>query len=282
MYDVIKEATDLRHLRWSRKPVTNSTEAMALPGLNRKNLTSCEIISGRLVYYKLSGYDPQLGIVGSECVYEIIACRLMDLMGIRHVDYTLMRADVDIDGHIFRTWVCRWEDYRQSGESAVTLDEYYESKKLYGETPINFCIRKRWADYISRMLLVDYVILNRDRSWKNIMVLKDGLGRRLRLSPLSEHGCSFMEPEYLPSDYIRYDSMSDTRVRSFLGAVDSRHNLYLIPNDQRKKLLIPAVIDKCDLFDGLHGILDEDCYDLIWDMVSHRMNYARAFLNGDL
>ena len=257
MYDVIKEATDLRHLKWSRKP-------------DGPYLMSSEIISGRFVYYKLSGYDPQSGIVGHECIYEIIACRLMDLMGIRHVEYTLVNADVDIDGHTFRTWVCRWEDYRQTGEIAITFNQYYESGKLCDETPICFCIRKRWADHISRMLLVDYIIRNRNRP-----------AGRSRLSPLSDHGCSFLIPECLLSDCIRNDFMKDTHVRSFLGAVNSRQYLYLIPDDQRKKLLIPAIIDKSDLFDGLKGILDEHCYDLIWEMISRRMKYAHAFLSDD-
>ncbi len=268
MYDVIKEATDLRHLKWSRKP-------------DGPYLMSSEIISGRFVYYKLSGYDPQSGIVGHECIYEIIACRLMDLMGVRHVEYTLVNADVDIDGHTFRTWVCRWEDYRHTGEIAITFNQYYESGKLCDETPICFCIRKRWADHISRMLLVDYIIRNRNRPAGSIMVLKHRSGRRSRLSPLSDHGCSFLIPECLLSDCIRNDFMKDTHVRSFLGAVNSRQYLYLIPDDQRKKLLIPAIIDKSDLFDGLKGILDEHCYDLIWEMISRRMKYAHAFLSDD-
>ena len=93
MKGIIKELKDLTRLKWS-KVVT----ALGIVG---KYLSSCEVKNDKTYYYKLSEYDPQLGITGHECINEFIVGRIMDFMEIEHIEYTLIHAEVYIDGHKF-------------------------------------------------------------------------------------------------------------------------------------------------------------------------------------
>ena len=58
------------------------------------------------MYYKLSNFDPMRGIVGHECINEIIADRLLTLLGIEHLSYQLIHAEIQIDGTLYTTWLC--------------------------------------------------------------------------------------------------------------------------------------------------------------------------------
>ncbi len=48
------------------------------------------------------------------------------------------------------------------------------------------------GDYIYIMLVVDFVILNRDRHGANIEVLRNSRDKTLRLAPLFDHGLSLL------------------------------------------------------------------------------------------
>ena len=47
-------------------------------------------------YCKLSDYDEIKGVVGHECVNEIIVDRLLEILGVEHLNYRLIHADVYI------------------------------------------------------------------------------------------------------------------------------------------------------------------------------------------
>lgn len=271
MKGIIRELKDLTRLKWSR--------VVTAIGTFGKYLTSCEVKNDKTYYYKLSEYDPQLGIVGHECVNEVIAGRIMDQMEIEHLEYTLIHAEVDIDGHIFETWLCRWEDYKDPYESGMTMEEFSLAYKTDDETPMDFCIRKGWKRYVSEMLTIDYIILNKDRAGEHIEVLRDRFNKRMRLAPLFDQGVSFVSHIHLVEDLEGYDVMENTPVISFVGGRTSEDNLRLIPCSERKRLTLPEDIDKDTLFEGLIGILDERYFDLIWEMILLRIESARAILN---
>ena len=75
---------------------------------------------------KLSNFDSEKGIIGHECVNEIIVDRMLTLLGVEHLAYQLIHANIEIDGKIFETWVCASEDFKERGETKAALDNYYQ------------------------------------------------------------------------------------------------------------------------------------------------------------
>lgn len=47
-------------------------------------------------YYKLSQYDTVNGIIGHECVNELIADRLLNILGVEHLHYDLIHAEITV------------------------------------------------------------------------------------------------------------------------------------------------------------------------------------------
>ena len=67
---------------------------------------------------------------------------------------------------------------------------FYQLERNDGESPLEFCVRQGWGESIYQMLVVDYLILNRDRHGANIEVLRDTKRKTLRLAPIFDHGLS--------------------------------------------------------------------------------------------
>ena len=65
-------------------------------------------------YYKLSDYDPINGIIGHECVNEIIVQRLLRILKIDHLDYKLIHALIMLDDREVETFLCESEDFKQN------------------------------------------------------------------------------------------------------------------------------------------------------------------------
>ena len=157
---VIVEKQDLTYLKWSH--IRNSS------GTAGTFLKSQSIVSGEKIYYKLSNYDSEKGIIGHECVNEIIVDRLLTILGVEHLEYQLIHADIEIDGNIHDTWICASRDFKQRGETKAALDNYYQINRKANENRYEFCMKHGWQKYIDTMLAVDYLILNRDLHGENI------------------------------------------------------------------------------------------------------------------
>ena len=69
---------------------------------------------------------------GIECINELIVSRLMEILQIEHLSYDLHRREK--------------------------------------ESPLEFFVRIGWQKYVYQMLLVDYLICNRDRHGANIEI----------------------------------------------------------------------------------------------------------------
>ena len=78
---VIVEKQDLTYLKWSHARNSSGTAGTFLK--------SQSVVSGEKIYYKLSGFDSEKGIVGHECVNEIIVDRLLTILGVEHLEYQL-------------------------------------------------------------------------------------------------------------------------------------------------------------------------------------------------
>lgn len=260
--DIIQELTDLRRLDWSK--IRRS------PGTGGSFLKAREVKRGRQYYYKLSEFDAYHGIVGHECVNEIIADRLLTLLQIPHLSYTLVHALIFIEEKEYETWLCRSEDFRKPGESKIAMDTYYQLERRAGESPLAFCIRMGWEEYIYRMLVTDYLILNRDRHGANMEVLRSRTEESVRPAPLFDHGLSFYFSVHEESRLRQQDPLADRPVQCFVGSRSARENLQLIPRGKRRISASLQETDRTFIFEGLEEALTEAYRDAIWEMLLAR------------
>ncbi len=262
---------DLRHLKWSRTRQSSGTAGSFLK--------SMETVDNIRWYYKLSNFDAYKGVVGHECINEIIADRLLVLLGIPHLSYQLLRARILIDGQEYITWLCRSMDYRKPGESKIALDAFYQMEREAGESPLDFCLRNGWAEYIYQMLLIDFLILNRDRHGANMEFLRNRPKKTIRLAPLFDHGLSFYFSVHGEVDLRSVNPMEDKRIQCFVGSNSAMENLRIIPEGG---LRIGGLLNESShesIFTGLETALSASRREAIWEMIRQRWHYAREVLS---
>ena len=146
---VVTDLQDLTYLNWSH--VRNSS------GTAGTFLKSQSISDGKKVYYKASNFDSENGIVGHECVNEIIVDRLLTILGVEHLSYQLIHAAIDIDGRTFETWICASEDFKESvfpnhlttNDRAIILEDLEHILSPIHLDKIWEMIYKRWCYYES-------------------------------------------------------------------------------------------------------------------------------------
>ena len=96
---IILEKQNLTYLKWSHIRSSSGTAGTFLK--------SESVLNGVKKYYKLSNFDTVRGVVGHECVNEIIVDRLLTLLGVEHLNYELINADIEIEGNIYNTYLCK-------------------------------------------------------------------------------------------------------------------------------------------------------------------------------
>ena len=268
-FDLNKQ--DLTYLNWSHARTSSGTAGTFLK--------SQSDLGGSKKYYKLSNFDPVKGIVGHECINEIIADRMLNILGVEHLSYELIYADIEIEGKIYTTYLCASEDFKNRGESKTALDNYYSLNAVNGESHYDFCVRHGWKDYVDTMIAVDYIILNRDRHGANIEVLRNSRTHTMRLAPLFDHGLSLLYSCLTETEAEAFDVLEDKRCQNFVGSYSCLENLELIcgRGDLFGGKLLES--DRTVLFEGLHGILPDIYYNKIWDMIWRRYNNYLTILN---
>lgn len=259
---VIREKQDLSYLNWTKTRGSSGTAGSFLKAYSELN--------GRKVYYKLSNYNATEGVTGHESVNEIIVDRLLTKLGIEHLHYTLIHADILVGGKLFETWLCASEDFKRRGESKIALDQYYEAEKQQEETPLAFCLRQGWANYIWEMLLVDYLILNRDRHGANIEILRNSRQKTIRPAPLFDHGLSLVCRCIDEASLQSFNVLEDRRVQSFVASQSTWENLKMIPKDALSHIRTLKETDREDLFRDLDGALPQAWFDKMWEMIWKR------------
>ena len=267
--EIIKELQDYRYLNWSKTRHSSGTAGTLLKAE--------EIGTEGKIYYKLSRFDSQNGIIGHEAVNELIVDRLLTALEIPHLSYDLIRAQIVINNQEFETYINRSFDYKIKGEKKTAFESFYLVNKYSTETPFEFADRYGWKEYIYQMFVVDYLILNRDRHGANIEVLKNKNG--VRLAPLFDHGLSLLFDVTNPDNLNKNDLLEDKKVMDFVGKGSTLENLasipkeYLIPLPSNKK----AIID--GLFEGLDDVLTEAYIEKISEMISERWAFYEVFRN---
>ena len=259
---LVKEKQDLTYLSWSMYRSSSGTAGSFLKSHSE--------LGGNKIYYKLSNFDRAEGIIGHECVNELIVDRLLTILGMPHLSYQLIHADIMVDGKIHEVYLCASEDFKEKGETKIALDAYKEKEEQEAESALDFCVRMGWEEYIYQMLVVDYLILNRDRHGANIEVLRNSKKKTFRLAPLFDHGLSLLCRCMDDSQVEVFDVMEDKLCNNYIGSRSTWENLKLIPADKMPVLNPLHESDREIIMEGLDGILSETLQDKIWDMIWKR------------
>lgn len=271
MSRIIMEKQDLTYLSWAKMRNSSGTAGSFLKSYSELN--------GKKTYYKLSNFDSYQGIIGHECVNEIIVDRLLTILGIPHLSYSLIQADIYINDKVYETYLCASEDFKEEKENKIALDAYYQAERMESETPFEFCVRQGWEDYIYQMIIVDYLILNRDRHGANIEVLRNSQKKSIRLAPLFDHGLSLLFNCHTAEAVEKYDVLEDKSIQCFVGTRSAKENLNLIPKDKMPKLQSLKGSDERVLFENLEDVLPELWRKKIWDMIWKRWCEFENFSN---
>ena len=262
MNKIITETQDLTFLKWSHARTSSGTAGTFLK--------SQSVVSGKKVYYKLSNFDNIKGIIGHECVNEIIVDRLLTILGVAHLEYQLIHADIEIEGKVYNTWLCASQDFKQRGESKAALDNYFQVNKKDNESRYEFCVKNGWKHYIDQMIVIDYLILNRDRHGANIEVLRNARNKTLRIAPLFDHGLSFLCSCYTEDEFKRFDILEDKPCQNFIGSRSTFDNLNFVEEKKEVFSRKLKLEDKEVLFADLETVLSETHLKKIWDMLWFR------------
>ena len=262
--DLITELQDLRHLKWDRNRFSSGTAG--------SYLKSYEVRDGRKIYYKLSNFDSLNGVIGHECINELIVDRLLSVLGIDHLHYQLIHALIEIEGKEYETYLCASEDFKENGDSKLTFEDYYLIMKQDGESILDFAQRIGLISFISEMLLVDFLIINRDRHGANIEILKNDKDK-YRPAPLFDHGLSFVFSCDTSEKLKSFDPLGDVPVQCFVGSHSTFENLNLINPENRPRVRTLKEEDKDFIFSDLEDILDKSYLDKISDIIYKRWEY---------
>ena len=271
---VWREKQDLTYLRWSHMRNSSGTVGTFLKAESS--------LSGEKIYYKLSNFDPVRGVVGHECINEIIVNRLLTILGVEHLSYDLIHADIRVDGKTYETYLCASADFKERGESKWALDDYYRLNALPGESRYDFCVRNGWKDYVDTMIAVDYIIQNRDRHGANIEVLRNMRAHTTRIAPLFDHGLSLLYSCATDEEAKKFDVMADRKCQNFIGSFSCKDNLKLL---RGRKDIFPGKLqkkDKATLLAGLDGVLSETFLDAIWRMIYKRYTSLESEINENV
>ncbi len=259
---VIREKQDLTYLKWSH--VRNSS------GTAGTFLKSESTINGKKNYYKLSNFDSERGVVGHECVNEIIVDRLLTILGVEHLSYELVYADIEVDNRIYSTYLCSSFDFKNRGESKLAMDDFYRSNSEKGESHYEFCVRQGFEQYINQMIALDFIILNRDRHGANIEILRNARAHTIRVAPLFDHGLSLIYTCMTDKDAEGFDIMDDKKCKNFIGSYSCLENLKLIKRPKEVFAGKLSLGDRDYLFSDLDGVLSDVFLDKIWNMIYER------------
>lgn len=274
MQDIICELQDMRYLDWAARKMS--------PGTPGCFLKAYEEVNGKRLYYKLSNYDSYRGVFGHECVNELIVSRVMDILGIPHVEYKLIHAKILIDGKEQETWISVSENFRKDNEEKLAYDLYYDLQKEGNESPLEFAVRNGWGLYMYQMFCIDFLIANRDRHGSNLEVLRSEEEDSVRMAPLFDQGVSLLFSTYGDEKLLEdVDVMRDFPVNNYIGARSLEYNLSLIPTDYDLKINMLKEEDKVYIFNTVDKVLSKKHISKIWEMIWNRWCYFEQIRNKE-
>jgi hypothetical protein len=238
----MKNTIDLRYLNWSKSRDSSGTAGSYLKSYSYSN--------GKKVYYKLPFFDDVNGLFGYEAINEIIASRVLDELGYNHLKYELLNGIIIISGKEYNTYLNSSVDFKGANESKITLENFYELNKEDNECLFDLLDRYNLLNEVYEAIIVDFLIINRDRHGANIEILYNSRDKKYKIAPLYDHGLSFLSPFYLDKDIENYDINIERRVNSYLGTSSLFENIKMVPINKLPK----AELNYDYIFGGLDDI----------------------------
>ena len=229
-----------------------------------------EVVGNKKFYYKCSNYYSGQMCFGDESINEVICSRFLQKLGFDCVKYIIVYAKVCINGKIFNTYVCKSENFFKGYDSRITLEEFQNLQNCGVDQLIN---KLGIQNDIRKMIIADFLILQRDRHGGNIDLLeKNG---KYRLSPLFDNGLGLLAP--YPSsfnmDISKFDVLFDYPVNNYIGTRSLYSNLSYISLPLRVNKLTRQ--DKSAIFYNLHDVLPTSYIDKIWQLLTYRYMFLR-------
>ena len=129
------------------------------------------------------------------------------------------------------------------------------------------------------MLVVDYLILNRDRHGANIEVLRNSRAHTIRLAPLFDHGLSLLCSCSSDEEATKFDIMGDKQCNNFLGSRSTYENLSLLTKNSVNLAGILKQEHKEEIFKNLDGVISDVFMERIWDMIYGRYKIYESLRN---
>ena len=204
----------------------------------------------------------------------------MNVLGIPHVVYKLIHAQIMVDGKELETWISVSENFRRENEEKMPYDLYYDLQKEENESPLEFAVRNGWGLYMYQMFCIDYLTANRDRHGSNLEVLRNDKDDSVRMAPLFDQGVSLLFSTYGDEKLIENtDVMRDFPVNNYIGARSLEYNLSLIPKGYDLQLRALEETDRDYIFEGIDQILSENHINRIWEMIWNRWCYFEQIRN---
>lgn len=119
---MMKEKQDLTYLSWSVYRNSSGTAGSFLKAYSE--------LGGKKTYYKLSNFDKARGVIGHECVNELIVDRLLTTLGIPHLSYQLIHADVSVDGRMLMYGKVSQENYVELTAASAIPNKEIKSPQI--------------------------------------------------------------------------------------------------------------------------------------------------------
>ena len=264
---IIKELTDLTKNKWEKARDSSGTAG--------SYLKSYSYINGKKAYYKLSFFDNVDNIFGYESFNEIIAGKILEQLGYNHLDYNLVYAKIIIDNKEYNTYLNYSMDYKRMNESKISLETFYDLNKMDNESKLDFIKRYGFIEEIYQIIIIDYIIMNRDRHGANLEVLYNNKTKRYRLAPIFDNGLSLLSPAYKKEDILAFDIITEKRVNSYIGTSSLEENIKLVPN----KYLKDIKIDLDKVFEDIKDILDNEYYKKVYTLLERRIEKIESICN---
>ena len=235
-------------------------------------LKSEKTVNGKLYYYKLSDYF--YGTFRShESALEVFTSRLGIYLGLPVLKYTGSRAKISLDGREYETFVSRSKNFCPSGGTSIPLVTYYNINKLPKESPLEFCRRTGMTEYIDKVIIFDYLIMNIDRHGRNIEMIING--NQITPSPIFDNGrCLTFGCGNRTYNIKKYDYKSPGMGNNFVGSIDLERNL----SNVSRQYILPELCDEIrpKLFHGLHSEFTSEHRDILWEALKYRYNILKS------
>lgn len=257
---------DLTHLDWKVARSSSGTAGMFLKAY--------EEVDGIKYYYKMSNYDSIRGIYGHEAVNEIVARNIANILDIHVLQYEPVKCLVSINNKNYITLVTRSRDFKNTEENKITLETFYDLHSK-GEDIVEMFNKIDLGDFLSEMVLLDWLIYNRDRHGANVEVLVSGNG--FRMAPLFDHGCSLIFSCFTKEQMDSFDKLAHNPVNNYVGSNDLLQNLSIVNKSVQRRLLSCEFTKKAvfkDL-DDIDEFVPNGYKENVFNMVSGRAEYAK-------